>query len=290
MHGAILLYGPDTDSEDRGQGMGIPHAMQKLDGWRAARRRTGRMLLALDFDGTLVPIAPRPEAAVLSGEARSLVARLAARPDTDVAVVSGRALEDIRAKVGLDGVYYAGNHGLEIEGPGVQRVHADAVAARPRIEACAAELREALAGIEGVVLEDKGVTLSVHYRLVASEEEVARVRATVLRVCGGREGVRITEGKRVLEARPAADWDKGHATRFLLKALELDALPRSPAIFIGDDLTDEDAFRALRGRGDGVLVAAGEPSETAATAVLHSTDEVLELLAALAEPADAEPS
>lgn len=245
---------------------------------------TGRMLLALDYDGTLVPIAPRPEAAALSAATRSVLARLAARPDTDVAVVSGRALEDVRARVGLEGVYYAGNHGLEIEGPGVQRVHADAAAARPRIEACVAELRRALAGVEGVVLEDKGITLSVHYRLVTSAEEAARVRELTRAACGGREGVRITEGKRVVEVRPDVDWDKGHATRFLVQSLELEALPRAPVVFIGDDLTDEDAFRALRGRGDGVLVAAAAPADTAATAIVRAPEEVATLLEALAEP------
>ncbi len=266
----------------------IPHAMERVDAWRAARRRTGRMLLALDYDGTLAPIAARPEAAELPAATRGVLARLAARPDTDVAVVSGRTLEDVRARVGLAGVYYAGNHGLEIEGPGVQRVHTGAAASRPRIEACAAALRRALAGIEGVVIEDKGLTLSVHYRLVSAAEDVERVRALTRDACAGRERLRLTEGKRVLEVRPDVDWDKGRATRFLLDALELDALTAAPVLFIGDDRTDEDAFRALRGRGDGVLVAESPPEDTAATALVRSTDEVAALLAELAAPEGSE--
>ena len=270
--------------EDRGVRVGLPHARALVDGWREARRRAGRMLVALDYDGTLLPIAPRPEAAVLPEGTRALVARLAARPDTYVAVISGRGLEDIRARVGLEGVYYAGNHGLEIEGPGLRQVHEGALEALPQIAACAAELRARLAGVEGVILEDKGITLSVHYRLVSDEEEVARVRREVLATCGDRAGLRITTGKRVLEVRPAVDWDKGQAIRFLVEALGLETT-RAPVVFFGDDLTDEDAFRALRGRGDGVLVATAEEvrPDTAATALVESTEEVLELLEALAD-------
>lgn len=244
------------------------------------------MLVALDYDGTLLPIAPRPEAAVLPEETRRLVARLAARPDTDVAVISGRGLEDIRSRVGLEGVYYAGNHGLELSGPGLEWVHPDALRAQPAMAACAADLVAGLGGIDGVVIEDKRITLSVHYRLVRDEAEVARVRRTVLATCAGRDGLRITEGKRVLEVRPTVDWDKGRATRFLVEALGLETPTRPPVVFFGDDLTDEDAFRALRGRGDGVLVASAAEldRDTAATALVESTDEVLELLAALADP------
>lgn len=272
--------------EDRGTHTSIPHASALVDGWREARRRTGRMLVALDYDGTLVPIAPRPEAAVLPEATRALLARLAARPDTHVAVVSGRGLEDIRSRVGLEGVYYVGNHGLEIVGPGLRWVHEAAVAATPRIAECAAGLRAGLDGIEGVVMEDKRITLSVHYRLVRAEEDVARVRAAVLETCAGRDGIRITEGKRVLEVRPAVDWDKGRATRFLLEALGLESTPQPPVVFFGDDLTDEDAFRALRGRGDGILVASAAEMrpDTAASTLVESTDEVLALLEALAEP------
>lgn len=272
--------------KDREAAAGLPHARELVTGWREARRRTGRMLVALDYDGTLLPIAPRPEAAVLPDGTRQLVARLAARPDTDVAVISGRGLEDIRARVGLEGVYYAGNHGLELEGPGLEWVHPDALRAQPRIAACAADLMAGLDGIDGVVMEDKRITLSVHYRLVRDEEEVARVRRTVLATCLGRDGLRITEGKRVLEVRPTVDWDKGRATRFLVEALGLETATRPPVVFIGDDLTDEDAFRALRGRGDGVLVASAAElnRDTAATALVESTDEVLELLEVLANP------
>lgn len=265
----------------------IAHATERLEDWRRARRRTGRMLVALDYDGTLTPIVQRPEEAALSERTRSVLARLAERPDTDVAVVSGRALEDVRRRVGLSGLYYAGNHGLEIEGPGLHWVHAEASAARPRIESCGVALREALRTVPGVIIEDKGITLSVHYRLVVSESEATRVRTTVEEVCGGHDGVRITSGKKVLEVRPDMDWDKGRATRFLVHALNLAEMRQAPVLFIGDDRTDEDAFRELNGWGYGILVAEMPPPDTAATALLHTTEEVVELLAALAAPDEA---
>ena len=94
----------------------------------------------------------------------------------------------------------------------------------------------------------------------------------------------VTEGKAVVEVRPDVDWDKGRATRFILAALEAGAGTGVVAIFIGDDRTDEDAFRALRGRGDGVVVAPAPPPDTAATAWARSTEEVVAVLEALAEP------
>lgn len=239
------------------------------------------MLVAVDFDGTLTPIVDHPAGAMLPPRAREVLERLGARPDTDVAVVSGRALEDVRERIALDGIYYAGNHGMEIEGPGIQEIHGAAAATRPAIARCAEEIRDALHGVPGVVLEDKGLTISVHYRQVRGDD-VHRVHDAVRRTCGGDPAVRVTEGKKVLEVRPAVDWDKGRATRFLLDVLETGASSSVPTVYLGDDVTDEDAFRALRGRGAGVIVADPVPETTAATAWLRSPEEVVGLLASLA--------
>ncbi|MBI4410309.1 MAG: trehalose-phosphatase [Gemmatimonadetes bacterium] len=260
----------------------LPHALTRIDAWRGARRRAGRLLVALDYDGTLVPIVARPVEAELPAAAREVLARLAARPDTDVAVVSGRELEDLRARVAIEGLYYAGNHGLEIEGPGLERKHPDALALRPRMARCGEKLRARLAGISGVVVEEKGLTASVHYRLVEEAGAVARVRATVRELCGSEPRLRLTEGKKVLEVRPAVDWDKGRATRYLLDALAPGPATLIPALFIGDDRTDEDAFTALRDHGEGIVVATSPPPTTAATFYLRDPAEVIAFLAALA--------
>lgn len=261
----------------------IPHAAELLDSWQDARRRARRLLVALDFDGTLAPIVDHPAGAALPPRARGVLERLARRPDTDVAVVSGRALEDVRGRVELDGIFYAGNHGMEIEGPGVQSTHREAAEARPAIARCAEEVRAALQEVPGVVVEDKGLTLSVHYRL-ARGDDVPRVAEAVRRACGEDPALRVTRGKMVLEVRPAVDWDKGSAIRLLLEVVEAGAATPVPVVYFGDDATDEDAFRALRGRGTGVLVADPLPESTAASAWLRSPDEVVDLLASLAEP------
>lgn len=259
------------------------HAFERIAEWRAARAAAGRMLLALDFDGTLAPIVPVPDQAALLPAAHSALTRLLARPDTLLAVVSGRALDDVRARVGLADVHYAGNHGLEIEGPGMRRVHEDAEAAVGKLDACARRLRAEFAGDEGVLVEDKRLTLSVHFRLVHDVEREATIRARVEDACGELDGLRLTEGKKVVEIRPDVQWDKGRATSFLVRTL-LGENRRAPVIYIGDDRTDEDAFEVLRGRGEGVLVAEnGARRSSAAAAWLRSPEEVVTLLERLAE-------
>jgi trehalose-phosphatase len=265
--------------------MAIPSALAKVAEWRVARSRAGRLLVAVDYDGTLTPIAPSPDEAVLSAPARVALLQLAQRPDTDLAVISGRALEDLRPRIGVPDIYYAGNHGLEIEGPGLQEVHQEANGARPRIAACADMLRSGLAGEPGAILEDKGLTLSVHYRQVTDPGAEERIRTLVRHACANLTGLRITEGKKVFEVRPDVEWDKGRALRFLLEVLDAASATATPVLFIGDDRTDEDAFRALRGRGDGIIVAPEVPPHTAATASLGSPDEVLLFLESLALPA-----
>jgi trehalose-phosphatase len=257
----------------------IPHALDQVHGLLALRRAAGRMMVALDFDGTLSPIVDRPEdAALLDGLAGPL-AELAARKDTVTAIVSGRGLADVRARIGLDSLYFAGNHGFEIEGPGIKRVHEAAERARPLLAACVAGLEAALAEEPGTEVEDKGWTLSIHHRRAERPGAEERVREAVRAHCQ-RPGLRVTEGKKVFEVRPDVDWDKGRATRFLLDAVAEGA--PLPAIFIGDDRTDEDAFRVVRELGGGVVVGDPPPADTAAVSWVRGPSEVLDLIHALA--------
>jgi trehalose-phosphatase len=253
--------------------------------WRAAWRESGRAIVLLDFVGTLAPIVARPELAELPPDARAAIDALRSR-GAEVAVVSGRALADVRERARLDGIVYAGNHGMEIDGPGVHRIHAEAAAARPALERAAHAIARDIDGTPGAFVEDKGLTLSVHFRLTPAEE-VPVVREQVRRAVATEPVLRVTEGKMVLEVRPAVEWDKGRAVRFLLDALQPAA--GVPVLYLGDDRTDEDAFRALRewraGAAEGVIIAEAPPEHTAATAYLHSPAEVAALLARLAEPA-----
>lgn len=270
----------------------LPHALDRAQALVALRQATGRMLVALDFDGTLSPIVERPEDAALHGPAEAPLRRLVGRPDTVAAIVSGRGLADVRERVGLDSVYYAGNHGFEIEGPGVDRIHPAAEAARPALEACVAALVEALADEPGTEVEDKRWTLSIHYRRAERPGAEGRVRAAVREHCGA--GLKVTEGKKIFEVRPAVEWHKGKATEFLLDVIRakdpddstpfrVPHAPRLPAIFIGDDTTDEDAFSVVRDLGGGIVVGDPPPAETAAVAWLRDPGEVAELLGRLAD-------
>jgi trehalose 6-phosphate phosphatase len=261
----------------------IPTAFDQLESWRTERGRLGHLLLALDFDGTLAPIVSRPENAEMLEAARAGIERLLKRGDTDVAFISGRSLADLRDRCAFDGVFYSGNHGLEMHGPGVRETRQHAVALRPRIRAIAQVLEQSLQGISGVLLEDKDLTLSIHSRMIEDEMERERVHEIVkdaLRAEGN--GLKLTYGKRVIEVRPDVQWHKGEATLYLIEAVEKTRGSVFP-IFIGDDVTDEDAFAALQGRGAGVLVADRIPERTAASAWVRSPHEVAMLLEALAE-------
>jgi len=240
------------------------------------RAAAGRPLaLFLDYDGTLTPIVERPEDAALAPAMRDALRRAAAR--WPVAIVSGRDLEDVRARVGLPQLAYAGCHGLEISGPQASRVHEAAAAAAPQLGAAADMVARETRAIPGIQLERKRYTLAVHFRRVR-EADVPAVRDAVARAQARHPALRVDTGKQVLELMPDVGWDKGRAVLWLIETLGLDA---SYPVYVGDDRTDEDAFRALAGRGAGIAVQAA-PAPTAAGYSLPDPGAVRELLAALA--------
>jgi trehalose-phosphatase len=192
-----------------------------------------------------------------------------------VAVISGRDLEDVRALVGVPEMVYAGSHGFDILGPDLRLELPEGVDALDDLERAAGALGERLADIPRARLERKRFAIAVHYRQVA-EQDAPRVESAVEAVRGRFEGLRRTGGKKVFELRPDIDWDKGRAVRWLLAELGLDG-PDVLPVYIGDDLTDEDAFEALHGRGIGILVAE-RPQPSAADYRLEDTDRVAELL------------
>lgn len=254
-----------------------PSALERWDEI-AARLDGRRPALFLDYDGTLSPLAPRPELATLPEETRELLRRLSGR--VPVAVISGRGREDVAALVALTDLAYAGSHGYDIAGPpplgGAGPLRLEVGEGIPeKIELAAERLRRDLAGIEGVVVEPKRFAISIHFRL-AGERDLPRIERAVDAAAAAVPGLRKDHGKKLFELRPDLDWDKGKALLWLLDALGLDR-PDVLPFYIGDDLTDEDAFRAVAGRGIGILVA-GEARETAAEFQLHDPGEVVELL------------
>lgn len=257
-------------------------ALERVDGWADGWRRAGRIVLLLDFDGTLAPIVDRPEMAAMPDATRRALARVMAMDGVEVAVVSGRGMADVRDRLAIPDIAYAGNHGMEIEGAGLHRIHPEAAAARPQLQEVATRIDAGLEGIEGAFLEDKGLTLSIHYRLAPDRAD--DVREIVRKAAGGRPELKVTEGKMVLEVRPRVEWDKGRAVLFLLEQMRP---PReAPILYLGDDRTDEDAFRALNEwspAAEGVLIADPAPSDSAASSLLRDPADVAALFGALAD-------
>lgn len=230
--------------------------------------------LFLDYDGTLTPIVRRPDLAVLSEENRSLLIDLAKR--NTVAILSGRDLVKIRELVGVPGIFYAGSHGLEI-GTLDQLLfeNGDAVGLIRQVDSVEKELSEQLKGIEGVVIERKRFSIAIHYRMVASERYDS-VYEIVEKILTTHSFLRIRMGKMVYEIEPDVKWDKGTAVEWLLDYLDLNNSSTVP-IYIGDDLTDEDAFKVLAGRGVTIAVQDSARS-THAQYTLRSPAEVCAFL------------
>lgn len=257
-------------------------AMNRVAVLRAARAHAGVLLVGLDFDGTLAPIVPVPDDARMPAATAEVLRTLARRADTHIAIVSGRGLDDLRSRIPVDGLYLAGNHGLEIDGPDLHRMHPDAQAARPRLAALAQTLRRGLPALPGVIVEDKGLTLSVHYRMVQDESAAEEIRSLVRQRAAAADGVVTTEGKKVVEIRPDVDWNKGRAFEFVRASIE--ALHgRGPALFIGDDRTDEDVFRILGETDCSIIVGDPPAHDSVAHALLPSTAAVAAFLQRLAE-------
>ncbi|MDP3063794.1 MAG: trehalose-phosphatase, partial [Chloroflexota bacterium] len=251
-----------------------------LDRWPDVSRqlvRAQHVVLLCDFDGTLAPISERPETVYLSPRAKGLLEVLAAWPRCTVGIISGRSLVDLKARAAMPGLILAGNHGLEIEGPGQAFVHPISVQVVPLFKLMERVLIKGLAAVKGAFVENKGLTLTVHYRLVEPGRE-GEVKQLVDRIVGvprllGK--VRVTRGKKVFELRPPVVWDKGKAVSHILAHhLRLKRVRKAAVIFLGDDTTDEDAFLVVNGlRGLSVRVGRDE-RPTAARYSLDSVQEV----------------
>lgn len=250
-----------------------------LDRTAEIDRRFGGSPLAvfLDFDGTLAEIVENPGDARLAPGMREAVAVLA--QNCAVAIVSGRDLDDVRGLAGLEGVHYAGSHGFVMAGPGGWRETAPEGAPFPPIlDAAESALREALEGLEGVVVERKSFSLAVHHRRAAAGAE-ALVRETLSRVLAAQPRLAFSAGKKVFDVKPRVDWDKGRATLALARRFGADRLP----VYVGDDTTDEDAFRALAGRGVTIVVRDGAERATAADYALDGVAGVEEFIRRLSD-------
>jgi len=261
-HQAAATAEPTADSS--------PETPLVWDHFQAVRRQlraADGLLFGTDFDGTLSPIEENPEAPEPTpANLRSLRA-FRDHPQVRPAVISGRGLADLRERVGIEGVDYVGNHGLELGIDGRRETHPDAEVAEPKIEEICGALGRRLADIEGTVVENKGVTATIHYRMV-DREQVETVQDHVSETVAelADEEVEIHDGKESLELRPAADWDKGSAISQLQEHVD-GWLP----MYIGDDTTDEAAFEELT--PNGLTVHVGDNHETFADYRVRSSEE-----------------
>lgn len=225
-----------------------------------------KIFLFLDYDGTLVPIAPKPDQALLTQDERDLLVLLCRQ--FTVAIITGRSLGEIKKTISIPEIILAGNHGFEIFSLWDSWVHPEAREFQNVISRLAAGLEETLKPFLGAWVENKGLTLSVHYRLVKEEEEEKIKSVFYDTIEGHKEKVRVTLGKKVLEIRPNIPWDKGKAVERLSKLYEA---PQGHRIYVGDDETDEDAFRALK---EDITILVGQKDTTAAKYWAKDTAEV----------------
>lgn len=293
------VHGEDTDAwielqfegvqDDRSDGDGggaprwqsTPVSVWGRKQWLRERLQAADGLFVMtDFDGTVADIVDDPDDAVMRERAREALEGVTAHPKGKVAVVSGRAVADVRERADVDGAYYAGNHGLELDDGDEVSVHSGAREARELLPEVCDAVEQAFAH-DDVFVEDKGVTATVHYR--QADVDGDRVRAVVESILTDHDperALRVTEGKQIVELRPAVDWGKGHSVDLMRERFTPDD-EEWLTVYVGDDTTDEAAFETLD--GDGVAVAVGSDTDaTAAPCVVSDPREVTDLFGWLA--------
>ena len=242
--------------------------------------RAPKVFFFLDYDGTLTSIVRKPERAMLNSATRSALRSLSHFPGIRIAVVSGRSLLDLQNMVGtVSGIIYVGNHGLEMKGEGFAWSHPSVKQASKIMERIWDGLSKDLLPVKGMLLENKVLGISLHYRLV-SERRVAALSRDFQEIIAPwvQLGlVKVHEGKKVWEIRSHQRlWNKGKVVRWLLEKYKEDGL--FLPVFIGDDGTDEDAFKALRASGITVKVTENPRALSFAQFYIHSPTEVFDFL------------
>jgi len=233
-----------------------------------------KIALFLDFDGTLVPIQKDPAQCFLSEKMKRHLKLLSSFPNCWVSILSGRMLSDVRKRVGIQKIYYAGNHGLDISGPGIRYVYPTAVSTKPLIRRVSRIIEKEIVSIKGAWIEDKKYTVTLHFRSVKKSDVpiVKKIFYNIVAEFLNKKLLAVVKGKKILELVPAISWNKGMALRYILERLGDKHLP----IYIGDDITDEDAFKSIRNKG--ITVRVGRSRKTLAGYYLKRQSEVSEFL------------
>ncbi|PWZ25489.1 putative trehalose-phosphate phosphatase 4 [Zea mays] len=260
-----------------------PSALGKFEQIASASQGK-KVVMFLDYDGTLAPIVADPDAAYMSDVMRAAVRDVAKHFPT--AIVSGRCRDKVRSFVDLSELYYAGSHGMDIEGPSS---NPESVLCQPAseflpvIDEVYKALVEKTKSTPGAKVENNKFCLSVHFRCV-DEKRWNALAEQVKAVIKDYPKLKLTQGRKVLEIRPSIMWDKGKALEFLLESLGFASCSDALPVYIGDDRTDEDAFKVLRKRGQGVGILVSKcPKETNASYSLQDPGEVMDFLLRLVE-------
>ena len=252
----------------------MKHLFEDWESIQARIQQARDLVLFLDYDGTLTPIVTQPELALCPPEVKRHLDQLRDLPSVYLTIISGRSLEDLRNKVGVSHIIYIGNYGLEIEYPDGRHKNKVSSTRVGELKRITRNLQNSLKEIPGILFEEKGPILSVHYRNVDQKVRPRISQVLAEEIQQWRDHWKMAPGKMALEIRPKVDFDKGKAVREILRTFpRLGFLP----IYLGDDQTDEEAFRVLKGQGISVVVGPGSlPSE--ANFFLRSPDEVCEFL------------
>lgn len=235
------------------------------------------IFLFLDYDGTLASITDHPDKAVLSMGVKNILQKVILNPRFKVAVISGRSLRDIKNRVHIKGITYSGNHGLEIKSPAFKYENNISSSYKKLLGKIKKELHQAFAEFKGVFIQDKKLTLSIHYRL-AGKKNILKIRRIFHKTVAGylnEKKIKIIKGKMVFEISPPIKWNKGLAVSWILDRPEFSKNNFFP-LYFGDDTTDEDAFRLLKGRGITVLV--GRSKKSSAQFYLNNVTEVIQFI------------
>jgi trehalose-phosphatase len=252
----------------------VKHLFEDWETIQPRIQQAQNLFLFLDYDGTLTPIVSRPELALCPSEIKRLLEELRDLPKVNLAVISGRSLQDLRKKVGVSGIIYVGNHGLEFQNLRGRHQKLLSSARLRELKRITKNLKNSLKEIPGILFEEKGPILSVHYRNVPEKFSagIPQVLKEELQAC--RDRWKLACGKMVFEIQPNVDFHKGEAVKEILKPFPSLGLL---SIYLGDDQTDEDAFRVLKGLGISVFIGGRKvPSE--ADFFLQNPEEVQEFL------------
>jgi trehalose 6-phosphate phosphatase len=212
-------------------------------------RKAERIFLFLDYDGTLTSIQKTPDLALLSSSTRRTLQSLSSLPQMILTIISGRALNEIQKLIGLDNVNYVGNHGLEIKVKSLEDKIPQDKEIRKKMVALSQKVLKKIDRFPGILVENKGLTLSIHYRLAREDciPELKKIVSASISLL--KRSYELRKGKKVLEIRPRTKRNKGWAVNKIIQQYSSKKKPRDLYLYFGDDLTDEDAFELTNSKG-----------------------------------------